>query len=88
MNEENREKILSAFIGRADIDHFARIVDNSEIAENDYNISVSSYVEAEDTRVAVDITELNAEIARIVARQQELRIAIDEIVADLEGTNQ
>ncbi len=88
MNEENREKILSAFIGRAEIDHFARIVDNSEIAENDYNISVSSYVEAEDTRVAVDITELNAEIARIVARQQELRIAIDEIVADLEGTNQ
>ena len=88
MNEENREKILSAFIKRGDIDHFARIVDNSEIAENEYNISVSSYVEAEDTRVAVDITELNAEIARIVARQQELRIAIDEIVADLEGAEQ
>jgi type I restriction enzyme M protein len=88
MNEENREKILRAFVGRADIDHFARIVDNSEIAENEYNISVTSYVEAEDTRVAVDITELNAEIARIVARQQELRIAIDEIVADLEGAEQ
>jgi type I restriction enzyme M protein len=88
LNEENREKILNAFVGRVDIDHFARIVDNSEIAANEYNISVSSYVEAEDTRVAVDITELNAEIARIVARQQELRIAIDEIVADLEGTNQ
>jgi len=88
LNEENREKILSAFIGRVNIDHFARIVDNSEIAENEYNISVSSYVEAEDTRVAVDIAELNAEIARIVARQQELRIAIDEIVADLEGAEQ
>ena len=88
LNEENREKILNAFIGRADIDHFARIVDNSEIAENNYNIWVSSYVEAEDTRVAVDITELNAEITRIVAHQQELRIAIDEIVADLEGAEQ
>ena len=46
----------------------------------------SSYVEQEDTREVIDITELNAEIARIVARQQELRTSIDEIVADLEGT--
>jgi len=46
---------------------------------------VSSHVEAEDTREEVDIVELNAEIARIVARQAELRTAIDEIVADLEG---
>ena len=55
------------------------------IAENGYNIAVSSYVEAEDTREAVDITALNAEIARIVARQAELRTQIDAIVADLEG---
>jgi type I restriction enzyme M protein len=55
------------------------------IAENGYNVSVSSYVEAEDTTEAVDITALNAEIARIVARQSELRTKIDAIVADLEG---
>ena len=85
LTDDNAAKILQAFIDRSDIDHFARIVENSKIAENDFNISVSSYVEAEDTRVAVDIAELNAEIARIVARQQELRIAIDEIVADLES---
>lgn len=60
---------------------------NQQIGENDYNIAVSSYVEAEDTREAVDITALNAEIARIVARQAELRTAIDEIVADLEGAS-
>ena len=53
--------------------------------EREYLISVSSYVEAEDTREAVDIGELNAEITRIVARQAELRTAIDAIVADLEG---
>lgn len=58
---------------------------NEDIATNDYNIAVSSYVEAEDTREEVDIVELNAEIARIVARQAELRTAIDEIVVDLEG---
>ena len=54
------------------------------IAENNYNIAVSSYVEAEDTRVAVDITELNAEIGRIVERQTKLRAEIDAIVAELE----
>ena len=63
----------------------ARLVENSAIAENGYNIAVSSYVEQEDTREAVDIKTLNADIARIVARQAELRAAIDAIVADLEG---
>ena len=57
----------------------------SEIAANDYNIAVPSYVEQADTREAVDIITLNAEIARIVGRQSELRAAIDAIVADLEG---
>ncbi len=82
---EHRQKILDAFTARESIDHFAKLVDNSEIAENDYNIAVSSYVDQEDTREAVDITALNAEIAAIVARQAQLRKAIDAIVADLEG---
>ena len=50
-----------------------------------YNIAVSSYVVSEDTREIVDITELNARITEIVARQNELRMSIDEIVADIEG---
>lgn len=66
--------------------YFAKLVDNSALAENGYNIAVSSYVEAEDTREVVDITALNAEIARIVAKQSELRAKIDAIVADLEGS--
>lgn len=78
-------KILDAYTGRADIDHFARLVPNAEIAANGYNIAVSSYIEQRDDREAVDITALNAEIARIVARQAELRAQIDAIVADLEG---
>ena len=84
--EEHRARILDAFTTREPQDHFATIVGNEDIAANDYNIAVSSYVEAEDTREEVDIVELNAEIARIVARQAELRTAIDEIVADLEGS--
>ncbi|CCH70207.1 Type I restriction enzyme EcoprrI M protein [Phycicoccus elongatus Lp2] len=84
----NQDKILDRFMGREDIDHFTKLVSNEDIAANDYNIAVSSYVEQEDLREVVDIAELNAEIARIVVRQQQLRASIDEIVAVLEGTNQ
>jgi type I restriction enzyme M protein len=85
LTEAHRQKILDAFVARQNIDHFARLVDNVEIADNGYNIAVSSYVEQKDEREAVDIKTLNAEIARIVARQSELRMQIDAIVADLEG---
>ncbi|MFT4215179.1 MAG: type I restriction-modification system subunit M [Microbacterium sp.] len=81
---ENQQKILAALEERTDAAHFATLVSNEDIAANDYNISVSSYVEQEDTRETVDIRALNAEIARIVARQTELRTSIDAIVADLE----
>lgn len=85
LSDTNRKRILKAFIDRKSEDHFCRLVPNSEIAENDYNIAVSSYVEQEDTTVEVDIEKLNAHIAEIVIRQNKLRTAIDEIVADLEG---
>ncbi len=83
LSEQNRKKILESFTNRQDIEYFARLVDNQEIAQNDYNIAVSSYVVAEDTREVVNIDELNKEIERIVARQSELRVAIDEIVKEI-----
>lgn len=86
LSEINRLKILEAFTTREDAEYFAKLVDNKNIAENDYNIAVSSYVEAEDTREVVDIAELNIKIAQIVTRQDKLRTAIDEIVADIEGS--
>ena len=58
---------------------------NSEIAENDYNLSVSTYVEQEDTREVIDIAVLNAQIAEIVKREDELRAEIDKIIEDIEG---
>jgi type I restriction enzyme M protein len=85
LTEANRQKILDAFTARGDADHFAALVENDAIAENGYVIAVPAYVEAEDTRAAVDIKELNAEITRIVTRQAELRREIDAIVADLDG---
>lgn len=94
LTDENIEKILNAYtqlrvtnyeLREEKYKHFATLVPNADIAQNDYNIAVSSYVEKEDTREAVDIQQLNARIAKIVARQTELRTAIDAIVADLEG---
>jgi len=85
LSKDHQKKILDAFAGRESIEHFARLVENGEIAENGYNISVSSYVAQKDEREEIDIKTLNAEIARIVTRQAELRTAIDAIVADLEG---
>lgn len=85
--DANRDRILDAFSARGNIDHFSKLVPNSEIAEREYLISIAAYVEAEDTRVAVDISSLNSEIAQIVVRQAELRTAIDSIVADLERSS-
>ena len=65
--------------------HFSALIDNAAIAQNGYNLSVSSYVEAEDTRPQTDIKELNARIARIVAHQTQLRAEIDAIIAELEA---
>lgn len=86
LSKRNRLKILEAFSTRKDTKYFTKLIDNKTIAENDYNIAVSSYVVGEDMREVVDITELNKKITKIVVRQNELRIAIDEIVADIEGT--
>ena len=86
LTPDHQQNILLALENREDEDHFVKLVPNEDIAANDYNISVSSYVEQEDTRDVIDITVLNADIARIVARQSELRISIDAIVADLEGS--
>ncbi len=79
------EEIMRVFDSKANVDHFAQSISLEKVAANDYNLSVSSYIEARDEREAVDIKALNAKIASIVVRQAELRTQIDAIVADLEG---
>ena len=85
LTEANQQRILNAFKERKDDLYFATLVNNTDVAANDYNLSVTSYVEQEDTREIIDITALNAEIAEIVDRQNQLRAEIDAIVAELEG---
>lgn len=83
LTEENIVKIVETFRDKKDIEYFSRLVDNSEIEENDYNLSVSTYVEKEDTREVIDIDVLNEEIKKTVNRIDELRKSIDEIVEEL-----
>ena len=82
---ENQQRILSLVSQRQAVDHVAALVSIDDIKANDWNLSVSSYVEPEDTREHVDIVELNTRIAGIVERQRELRASIDAIVAELEA---
>ena len=84
LTQENIEAIIDAYKKRIDQEHFVTKVANSEIAAQDYNLSVSSYVEQKDTREVIDITVLNAEIEEIVAREQILRDEIAKIIAEIE----
>lgn len=77
-------KIVDAFVSRTDAEYFARCVPYEEIKENEYNLSVSTYVQQKDTREVIDIKKLNAEIEQIVAREQVLRDEIAKIIAEIE----
>ena len=85
LEDKNIDKIVAAFTGREEQEHFAHLATYDEIKGNDYNLSVSTYVEPVDTREKIDINKLNAEIADIVKREDELRKSIDQIVAEIEG---
>ncbi len=84
LTPENITRIVDVFAKREEIKHFSRLVPQNEISENDYNLSVSTYVEAEDTREKIDIKALNAEIEEIVARENVLRAEINKIIAEIE----
>ncbi len=84
LTDANIEKIIDAFTKRKNADHFKKLVSNDDIAEEDYNLSVSTYVEQEDTREVIDINVLNKEIEEIVAREDALRKEIAKIIQDIE----
>ena len=78
-------RIMQAFDSKENVEHFAKSIDYEKIVENDYNLSVSSYVEARDTREVIDIDRLNDELKTTVANIDRLRADIDAIVAEIEG---
>lgn len=84
LTEENILNILTTYQDRKDKQYYAVVIPNDKVAENNYNLSVSSYVEQEDTREKIDILKLNAEIKEIVAREEILRAEIDKIIAEIE----
>ena len=81
----NISRIVDTYAQRKEDAHFSHLAAYDEVSGNDYNLSVSTYVEAEDTREKIDILALNAQIAEIVAREQVLRDEIDKIIAEIEG---
>ena len=84
---ENIDRIVDTFAARTETLHFSHLASFEEIQEQEYNLSVSTYVEVEDTREKIDIRQLNAEIARIVAREEVLRAEINKIIAEIEDEN-
>lgn len=88
LTENNINKIVQVFTNREEIAHFSHLASYDEVKENEYNLSVSTYVETEDTREKIDIVKLNAEIKEIVAREQVLRDEIDRIIAEIEVDNE
>lgn len=85
---DNISKIIEAYTNRSDNDHFVKLVPNAYIAEQDYNLSVSTYVEQKDTREVIDIAQLNSVIENIVAREQVLRDEISKIISEIEVGNE
>jgi type I restriction enzyme M protein len=85
LTDEHIEKIMDIFDKKEDVSHIALSVDNSAIAANDYNLSVSSYVQAKDNREKVNITQLNAEITQTVEKINTLRADIELIIKEIEA---
>lgn len=85
LEDKHIKNIMHLFDTKADVEHVAKTIDNSKIAQNDYNLSVSSYVEAKDTREIIDIKELNSQISQTVERINTLREDIDKIVKEIEA---
>lgn len=85
LTDEHIAQIMQVFDSKKDSKHFAMSVDNQDIADNDYNLSVNSYVEPEDTREVIDINKVNAELKDTVAKIDKLRADIDNIIAEIEA---
>lgn len=85
LTSENIDHIVEAYTKREDRRYFTKLATYDEVKNEKYNLSVSTYVEPEDTREKIDIVKLNAEIKEIVKKEEKLRTSIDEIIAEIEG---
>lgn len=85
LNNDNIEKILNAITNKEEIEYFSTLTKVNKIEENDYNLSVNSYLEQKSEKEEIDIKLLNKEIEEIVKKQSQLRIELDQIIKEIEG---
>ena len=85
LSQEHIDAIMQLFDSKEEKEYVSQNVDNEKIAEGNYDLSVSSYVEKKDTREVIDIDVLNAEIKKTVKNIDRLRSEIDAIIAEIEG---
>jgi type I restriction enzyme M protein len=85
MSDAHIEKIMELFDNKEDVEHVAKSIDNKIIAENDYNLSVSSYVEPKDNREQINIKDLNNEVVKTVLKINKLRTDINAIIKEIEA---
>lgn len=85
LSEENIQTIYKWYMDKKEVEHKVKLASIDDIAKEDYNLSISTYVEPEDTREKIDIVKLNADIKEIVKKEEQLRASIDEIIAEIEG---
>jgi type I restriction enzyme M protein len=85
LTDEHITQIIQLFDTKSDVEHLAKSVEYDIIQQNDYNLSVSSYVEAPDTREVIDISQLNSELKTIATNINNLRLSIGEIISQIEG---
>ena len=84
LTNDNIKNIIEIYTNRSNKEHLAKLVLNEEIADNDYNLSVATYIEKEDTREKIDIVKLNKEIEEIVEKENKLRIEISKLISEIE----
>ena len=87
LSDTNIDNIVSFIKNRTDVENKAIVISNEDIANNDYNISVNSYLKTSAIVSEVDIFELNKHIEEIVANQSRVRKELDEIIKELESDN-
>ena len=84
LTPENMDRIVNTYAERKEDEHFSYLAAYDEVVKKEYNLSVNTYVEAENTKETIDITKLNAELEKIVKKEDELRIAIRQIIEEIE----
>lgn len=82
---ENIDSIVQNYTNRQDVDYYSKLASYQDVINNEYNLSVSTYVAQEDKKEKIDIVKLNADIEKMISHIDELRESIKNIIKEIEG---